>query len=139
MNRLRESGIAHASMGNTFQETLQINGAAILESKLIEVYGMGTPFVYMTEDLKWELIVGLGHVFPEIGQGGEAILDKLSIEARGKRGFILKSTLSFLRNSLILLKRADLKLSLVFDKPEHYIDAYTHEYAQVDLVTAKPY
>ena len=131
LNRLRESGIAHASMGNTFQETLQINGAAILESKLIEVYGMGTPFVYMTEDLKWELIAGLGHVFPEIGQGGEAILDKLSIEVQEEG--LMKSTLSFLRNSLILLKKADLKLSLVFDKPEHYIDAYTHEFAQVDF------
>ena len=135
LNRLRESGYAHASMGIAFQDTMRIHGAAIMESKLIEVYGMGTSFVYMTDALKWELIVKMGSMFPELGQDGEAILDKLSIEIQEEG--MMKMTISFLRNSLTLLRKADLKRSLVFDKPEHYIEEYIHEFAQVDFCYRK--
>ena len=56
MNRLREMGFTHPTMGTPFAGAWELNGSPILESKLIDLYGVDAEYIYQTDALKWEMI-----------------------------------------------------------------------------------
>jgi uncharacterized protein (TIGR02687 family) len=135
LNRLRERGYAHPTMNVAFSEAIQINAAPVLESKILEVYGLETVFVYRTETLKWEIIHHIAHQFPAVTEEMESVLNKLSIEEQEEKS--LKTAILFLQNSLELNKIAVLSQSFIFDKPESYLENYIHAYARVDYLYRK--
>ena len=56
MNRLREMGFNHPAFGTSFARAWELNGSAIQESKLIDLYGLDADYVYQTGTLKWEMV-----------------------------------------------------------------------------------
>jgi uncharacterized protein (TIGR02687 family) len=135
LNRLRERGYAHPTMSAAFSEAIQVNGASVLESKIGEVYGFETPFVYMNEALKWEIVSHITHLFPVLTDEMESVLNRMSMD--GQENGMLKTAILFLRNCLELNKIATVSQSFIFDKPENYLEKYINEYARVDYLYRK--
>lgn len=135
LNQLREMGLNHPTLGKSFDEVLKINGAAILESKIIELYGEDANYVYMTDELKWEIIRRLlKHEPSELSNSGN-LLEKISIQTQEEGS--LKGTLSFLLYATELFNKIDQIESVVLDTPDEYIQKYTTQYYQIDLLYRK--
>lgn len=135
LNRLREMGLNHPTMSKSFAEAIEVNGATIQESKLIELYGQDAGYIYLTDTLKWEMIKRvLSH---KSGQWLEAEkqLEQLSIQTQDES--ILKDTLAFLRYSIGVLSKINQITSVIWDKPEEYLKHYTGEYYLIDLYYRK--
>ena len=135
LNRLREMGMNHPTMSKTFAEAIEVNGAAIQESKLIELYGQDAGYIYLTDKLKWEMIKRvLSH---KSGQwlDAEKQLEQLSIQTQ--EDGMLKDTLAFLRYSIGVWSKINQVASVIWDKPEEYLKHYTSDYYLIDLYYRK--
>jgi uncharacterized protein (TIGR02687 family) len=135
LNRLREMGLNHPTLGKSFAEAIQINGAAIQESKLIELYGKEATYIYMTATLKWEMIKRVLSQMSGQWIDAEKAIEQLTIQTQDDG--ILKDTLHFLRYSIGVLSKINLIPSVIFDKPEEYLKIYTAEYYLIDLYYRK--
>ncbi|MCX6265826.1 MAG: BREX-1 system phosphatase PglZ type A [Bacteroidetes bacterium] len=135
LNQLREMGLNHPYLGKNFDEVLKINGASILESRIIELYGADANYVYMTDELKWEVIrYLLNQCFEQPGNSGK-ILERISIQTQEDGS--LKGTLSFLVYTTELFNKIDQIKSLVFDTPDEYIQKYTAQFYLIDHLYRK--
>jgi uncharacterized protein (TIGR02687 family) len=135
LNQLREMGLNHPYLGKSFDEVLKINGASIQESRIIELYGADANYVYMTDELKWEVIRYLLNQGSEQPGNSGKILERISIQTQEDGS--LKGTLSFLVYSTELFTKIDQIKSLVFDTPDEYIQKYTAQFYQIDHLYRK--
>lgn len=135
LNQLREMGLNHPTLGKNFEEVLKTNGATIIESKIIELYGEDANYVYMSDELKWEVIRRLlKHGSDQLSNAGK-LLERISIQTQEDSS--LKGTLSFLMYSTELFSKIDQIKSLVLDTPDEYIQKYTNQYYLIDLLYRK--
>lgn len=135
LNRLREMGFNHPAMSSSFAEAMDVNGATILETKLIDLYGLDAEYSYLTDTLKWEMIKRV--LFQPSGNWSEAEkkLEQLSVQTQDEG--VLKDTLAFLRYSIGMLSKINQVSSLILDKPEEYLKQYTGEYFLIDYYYRK--
>lgn len=131
LNQLREMGLNHPTLGKSFAEVMKINGATILESKIIELYGEDANYVYMSDELKWAVIRRLlEHRADPLNNSGK-LLERISIQTQEEGS--LKGVLSFLLYATELINKIDQIKSLILDTPDEYIQKYTTQYYLIDL------
>lgn len=135
MNRLREVGFNHPAMGKVFANAFEVNGATIIESKLIELYGTDADYMYLTDALKWEIIKRALSQPTGNWTEAEKQLEKLSVQTQ--EDGILKDTLAFLRYSVGMLNKINQIPGVIFDKPEDYLKHYTEEHYLIDFYYRK--
>lgn len=131
LNQLREMSLNHPTLGKSFAEVMKINGATILESKIIELYGEDANYVYMSDELKWAVIRRLlEHRADPLNNSGK-LLERISIQTQEEGS--LKGVLSFLLYATELINKIDQIKSLILDTPDEYIQKYTTQYYLIDL------
>jgi uncharacterized protein (TIGR02687 family) len=135
LNRIREMGMNHPTMSKPFAEVLEVNGATIQESKLIELYGQDAEYIYLTDTLKWEMIKRVLSQMSGQWLEAEKQLEQLSIQTQ--EDGMLKDTLAFLRYSIGMLSKINQIPSVIWDKPEEYLKHYTSDYYLIDLYYRK--
>jgi uncharacterized protein (TIGR02687 family) len=122
-------------MSKPFAEVLEVNGATIQESKLIELYGQDAEYIYLTDTLKWEMIKRVLSQMSGQWLEAEKQLEQLSIQTQ--EDGMLKDTLAFLRYSIGMLSKINQIPSVIWDKPEEYLKHYTSDYYLIDLYYRK--
>ena len=135
MNRLREMGFTHPTMGTPFAGAWELNGSPILESKLIDLYGVDAEYIYQTDALKWEMIKRVLSQPPGNWSEAEKKLEQISVLTQEEG--VLKNTLAFLRYSIGVLSKINRVSSFILDKPEHYLKRYTEDFFLIDYYYRK--
>lgn len=135
MNRLREMGFNHPTMGTPFAEALELNGSAILESILIDLYGSDAEYIYQTDALKWEMIKRVLSQPPGNWSEAEKKLEQISVQTQDEG--VLKDTLAFLRYSIGMLSKINQISSFILDKPDDYLKRYTGDFFLIDYYYRK--
>ena len=130
MNRIRETGLNHPTLGKAFAEVLYIKGESIQEKKLLELYGPEADYVYMPESLKWEIISSLLTNPDRILDETEKILQRLFVQTQTEGA--VKDTVLFLRYSTALLSNIKCAGNVVLDSPKDYLQQYTTNYYLID-------
>lgn len=135
LNRIRESGLHHPTMGKSFAEVLDINGKSIQDNKIVEIYGTEADYVYMPNALKWEIIGNILKKTNTTPVETEHSLQRLFIQTQ-EEGTI-KDILSFLLYSTALFSKIDEAGTVILDKPEEYLLQYTNKYSNIDMYYRK--
>jgi len=135
MNRLREMGFNHPTMGTSFAGAWALNGSSIQESKLIDLYGLDTEYIYQTDALKWEMIKRVLSQPTGNWLDAEKKLEQISVQTQDEG--VLKNTLAFLRYSIGVLSKINMVSSFILDRPDDYLDRYTEEFYLIDYYYRK--
>lgn len=130
MNRLYKAATQHPKLNKSFNEALAHHGQAVQAEKIVSVYGYDADFVYLPDDLLWEILRRVldTDFAPSDALGSRLNSLKMNLHNKGP----ISHVISFMDDALSLFTAINQEKSVILDIPEDYIRKYTESYYQVD-------